>query len=146
MNGKFGIGSKGGIKGGLETVEDEYASPHGKKPGLKKSPSGDSSLLESDFDEDNYEEAPAVDLSKYCTRDEIKELIQATISTLSAEDKRLQEEIDEQTGLYKALQQQDADFEAMLEKMEQDNAKGREELRDNIELLLKLNAREKSDL
>ena len=34
----------------------------------------------------------------------------------------------------------------LLEKMEQDNAKGREELRDNIELLLKLNAREKSDL
>lgn len=33
-----------------------------------------------------------------------------------------------------------------MEKMEQANVTGRAELRDNIELLLKLNAREKSDL
>ena len=52
IKGKFGQN-----KGGLETVEDEYASPGRAKQGLK-SPSGDSSLLESDFDEDNYVEPP----------------------------------------------------------------------------------------
>lgn len=53
IKGKFGQN-----RSGLETVEDEYASPGRAKQGLKKSPSGDSSLLESDFDEDDYVEPP----------------------------------------------------------------------------------------